>query len=98
MKLNKRLERLEEEFICEPTKLFMPDGTTETIAAPKRHLLDLFGVAVSREPGSPQQSKQLDLIEKCIGSEEPGGAHMIDLIRCFQEGPVQDARESEPTA
>ena len=93
MKLHKRLERLEKQFISEPTVLTMLDGRTETIEGPKKHLFDLFGIAVGRKPETPQQSKHLDLIAECVRSKEPGGARMAELIQCFFHGPVETPTE-----
>ena len=38
MKMDKRLGRLEEKLICEPTFLVMADGHVETIAGPNGHM------------------------------------------------------------
>ncbi len=94
MKLHQRLERLEKQFISEPTILFMPDGKVVSLTGPNDYLLTLLGVAREPERATPKQSQHLDQIQKCTGSSEPGGAHLVDLIRCFQHGPAKDPVEA----
>jgi hypothetical protein len=94
MNLNRRLATLERGFITEPTMLTMPDGSTVSINGPGDYLLQLGGVAVDGESISPQQAAHLDLIRRCTGSKEPGGGHMVDLIRALLLDPVGGACES----
>jgi hypothetical protein len=88
MELHRRLEALEKGLITEPTILFMPDGSTVSINGPGEYLGELLGLALGSENVSPEQSAHLELIRRCTGSREPGGAHLVDLIRCFLLGPV----------
>ena len=52
----RRLGRLEEKLINEPTFLVMADGHVEIIEGPKDHLLTLFSVAVTLRLRSRQQT------------------------------------------
>ena len=79
---------LEKGFSTEPTVLIMPDGRIASINRPGDYLMQLLGVAVGGEHVSPQQAAHLDLIRRCRASKEPGGGHMVDLIRALLLGPV----------
>jgi hypothetical protein len=83
MKIRKRLEALEKGILRDPIMLTMPDGTAETIPDHGRNLLRLFLAATGKEALSPKQAANLELIRRSTG-----GNPMIDLIRCFLEGPV----------
>jgi hypothetical protein len=89
MKLNKRLEALEAALINEPTLLRMPDSSVASIPGRGDHLLRLFDVAIGGEAISREQAAELDLIRQSTGSREPGGGHMVNLIRCFILGPTK---------
>jgi hypothetical protein len=80
---------LEAALINEPTFLRMADGGFAPISADGDHLLRLFEVAVCGAAINREQAAQLDLIRQSTGSREPGGGHMIDLIRCFLHGPAK---------
>jgi hypothetical protein len=83
MNLLRRLEALEKETLRDPITLTMPDGRTETMVAHGHYLLRLFLAAIGKEGLSPKQAANLDLIRRSTG-----GIPMIDMIRCFLEGPV----------
>jgi len=87
MNLNRRLAILERGFSTEPTVLIMPDGSAASINGPGDYLMLLLGVAVD-ENVSSEQAVHLDLIRRCTASKEPGGGHMVDLIRALLLGPV----------
>jgi hypothetical protein len=87
MNIRKRLEALERGILREPETLTMPNGRTETMAAHGHSLLRLFLAATSKEDLSPKQAANLELIRRSTG-----GSPMVDMIRCFLEGPV-GARE-----
>ncbi len=86
MNLRRRLEALEMGFATVPRTLTMPDGSTVAICGKSDFLFRLFFVAVARQPISPRQAAQLDVIRKCSG-----GGPMADLIRCMLDGPVECA-------
>jgi hypothetical protein len=87
MSLRRRLELLEEQFTGEPVLLKMPDGRTEKLQGRGDFLLDL----VARS-GRGDRTPELELIAQSISSTEPGGGHMIDLVRAFLNGPKEDAQ------
>lgn len=97
VKLHRRIEALEKGLISEPTILLMPDGSTVSINGPGDYLADLMGTAFGGENISPKQVEQLEMIRRCKGSKEPGGAHLVDLIRAFLLGPAGRAYEPGPT-
>jgi hypothetical protein len=83
MNLRKRLEALEKGILREPETLTMLDGRTETMVAHGDYLLRLFLAATGKEGLSRKQAANLDLIRRSTG-----GNPMIDMIRCFLQGPV----------
>ena len=84
MKVTRRLEALERQLICDPTTLFFEDGTSAQISGRGDYILTLFIAAVRGE-----RSPQMALIARSIRSEEPGGGHMLDLMRALLNGPVE---------
>jgi hypothetical protein len=85
--LHRRLEVLEAGSITEPTMLRMADGSVATISGDGDHLLRLFETAVSGKSISPAEADHLELIRRSIGSRQPDGGHMVDLLRSFLLGP-----------
>jgi len=82
LKLEHRLRALEASLIAEPVILVFADGSTKRITGPRYFLLDLFCASSHRGPDlSPVQAKQLDLIHRSVSAQEPGGGHMVELIR-----------------
>jgi hypothetical protein len=88
VKFHRRLDALERQFISEPTILTMPDGSTATITGPDDYLVTLLALSTRCETATPGQAAHLKLIRECTSSKEPGGAQLVDLIRCFLLGPV----------
>lgn len=80
---------LEKWLITEPTVLTMEDGSIETICGPRDHWLTLFVTMMHPENLTPRQAANLALIKRCIRSEEPGGAGMINVIRVMLADPIQ---------
>jgi hypothetical protein len=89
MNLHRRLELLEKGFTGEPVLLKMPDGRTEKLQGRGDFLLDL----VARS-GRGDRTPELELIAQSISSTEPGGGHMIDLVRAFLNGPKDDTQST----
>jgi hypothetical protein len=83
MNIHRRLELLEQQLTIEPILLLMPDGRTEML---RGDVLDLFSRALRRD-GTPE----IELIAQSESSREPGGAHMIDLVRALLNGPAEDS-------
>ena len=94
-KVRRRLDDLEDQFISWPTILHMPNGTRVLISGPKNYLLTLASACTNRENATKEQVKQLDLIQKCVWAQEPGRSRIIEVIKCFQAGPVDTVVKSE---
>jgi hypothetical protein len=85
--LRRRLEALEKGLVSsEPIVLLMPDGRTETLPGRNDYVLGLLSRALGGD-----RTPEMDLVARSVSSTEPGGAHMIDLVRALLNGPVQDA-------
>jgi hypothetical protein len=84
--MRRRLEALEEQLTSEPILLLMPDGGTETLPGQNDYVLSLLRRAVrgDRTPG-------MELVARSVSSTEPGGAHLIDLVRALLNSPVENA-------
>jgi len=74
--LLRRLERLEKRLISAPILLKMPDGSTERILGDANYVLDLMICALNGE-----KVPEIELIARSISSDEPSGAHMVDMAR-----------------
>jgi hypothetical protein len=88
MNLIRRLEALERGILRDPITLTMPNGRTETMVAHGDYLLRLYLAAIGKTP-NPKQAANLDLIRRSTG-----GNPMIDMIRCFLQGPVGTLEEA----
>jgi hypothetical protein len=94
-KTHRRLDQLEDQLISKPTILHMPKKKKVLITGPKNYLLTLASVCTNRENATKEQVKQLDLIQNCVWAQEPGGSRIIEVIKCFQAGPVDTVVKSE---
>jgi hypothetical protein len=92
MKLSQRLAALEKGLVSGSAILSIPDGSVVTLPGRNDQLVRLLGCVF----GGPtlEQEVQLDLIRRSTGSTEPGGGHLIELIRAVLLSPVQE--EPEP--
>jgi hypothetical protein len=86
MNLRRRLEALEKGVTSEPIMLLMPDGRTETLPGHNDYVLNLLSRAVRGN-----RTPEMELIARSQSSTEPGGAHMIDLVRALLNGPQAGA-------
>jgi hypothetical protein len=93
MNIKTRLQALEHRLISGDVTLRMPDGSIERLSGRiggvedfRLHLVETVSC------GNPtiEQKCQLDLIASSQSSEEPDGAHLIELIRCALRGPVRE--------
>jgi hypothetical protein len=84
--MRRRLEALEEQLTSEPIVLLMPNGRTETLSGQNDYVLDLLSRAVRGD-----RTPEMELIARSTSSSEPGGAHMIDLVRALLNGSVESA-------
>jgi hypothetical protein len=84
--LYRRLEALENDFDDEPVTLYFADGRRETLSSER--LLQLFGSVLHPETVSQADQRKLDSVNSCIRAHEPGGGHMVELLRAIQQSPV----------
>jgi hypothetical protein len=91
MNLDQRLRRLETTFLDDPIVLFFEDGSTREIRYPGERILRLYTAAVSgqAEPGSTTR-QHLDWIRDANDYFNPGGGHMINLIRLVLAARAQE--------
>ena len=94
MNLQRRLDLLEKRLTSGSIILFMPDGRTETLRGGRYYSLDLFARACNGE-----RTPEMELVAQSIGSIEPGGAHLLDLVRGVlnrvpDEGPDDSCSDS----
>jgi hypothetical protein len=87
MNLHRRLELLEKRFTGGTVLLKMPDGRTEKIQGRGDFLLDLVARSMNGD-----RTPEMELIAQSIGSTEPGGGHLVDVVRAFLHGPKEDAQ------
>ncbi|MGA2144102.1 MAG: hypothetical protein ABSH49_03975 [Bryobacteraceae bacterium] len=81
MKFEKRIRALEARFLGDPVILYFADGSTREICGRGDYLLDLLAGACGGADLSPSQAEQLELIRESVAAQEPGGGHMIELLR-----------------
>jgi hypothetical protein len=82
MNLERRLRALEAKLITEPVVLQFANGSMRELHGPGDFVLLLFR-GISGGDLNPTHAAQLDLIRHCVHSEEPGGGHMIELLKCL---------------
>jgi hypothetical protein len=90
MKLEKRVRALEARVTTGAVVLHFADGSTRQICGRGDFLLGLFPGACGGQDFSPAQAAQLELIRKSVDAEEPGGGHMIELLRALWHGPAEE--------
>ena len=89
--LRRRLERLEKQLFTEPIVLQMPNGGTERLPGEPNYVLHLMMRCLEGE-----QMPEMDLIARSISSIEPGGAHMIDMVRLLYDATTKQQGEDVP--
>jgi hypothetical protein len=82
MNFEKRLRALEARLVSDPVLLYFGDGSKRELHGPGDFVLRLFRGVFGAEI-SPTHAGQLDLIRQSVRAEEPGGGHMIELLRCL---------------
>jgi|SRR5271154_4998187 len=85
MKIQRRLELLEKRLMSEPIMLLMPDGRTEALSGRRYYTLDLFKRACDGD-----RTPDLELIAQSVSSIEPGGGHMLDMVRALLNRAADD--------
>jgi hypothetical protein len=91
MRLEKRIRALEAKMHSDPVILYFADGTTREICGRADFLLRLFYAACGEGDLSPAQAEAVDLIRRSVDAQEPGGARITELHRCFLHGPAQES-------
>jgi hypothetical protein len=76
-----RIGQFESRLLASPVILRLPDGSTRTIRGWRFFLLGLMNAASRGTTRTPTQAEQLELIRQAEFAEEPGGGHMIELIK-----------------
>jgi len=79
--------------ITDPVTIHLADGSTRLLCGPGDFLLRLFPGVFGRANLSPGQAAQLDLIRQSVGSKEPGGGRLVELLQCFLHAQA-DARDN----
>lgn len=74
--LRRRLERLEKSLMNAPLLLHMPNGSMVRLPGHASYVLDLMMQSLDGN-----ELPDMELIARSISSEEPGGAHMVDVAR-----------------
>jgi hypothetical protein len=90
MKLEKRIRALEARLTTGAVVLHFADGSTRQICGRGDFLLGLFPGAFGGRDFSPAQAAQLELIRRSVDAEEPGGGHMIELLRALLHEPAEE--------
>jgi hypothetical protein len=89
--VEKRIRALESKMLADPVILYFADGSKGEIHGPRNFLLHLFVGACGGAGITPAQAEQLDLVGRSVGGQEPGGARMTEIIRCFLRGPAEES-------
>ena len=82
MNFERRIRALEAKLITEPVVLHFADGSKRELHGPGDFVLRLFQ-GISGADLNSTHAAQLDLIRRSVHSEEPGGGHMIELLKCL---------------
>jgi hypothetical protein len=86
MNLEKRVRALEKRMLSKPVILHFADGSTKEIRGPRGFLVKLFA-GLSGEKLDPEQAEQFELVRRCIRAEEPGGGHLIAMLKALMPEP-----------
>ena len=81
MRLEKRIHALESRLITDPVVLHFADGSTRKMCGRGDFLLSMALGACGGADLSSGRATQLDLIRQSVAAQEPGGGHMIELLR-----------------
>lgn len=87
--LEKRIEGLETRMRQDPVVLHFADGSTRAMWGPADFLLDLLPGCGGAALG-PERAGQLELIRQSVGSQEPGGGLVIQLLRAIMDPPEEE--------
>ena len=87
MKIENRIRALEAALLTDPVILYFADGSMRELAGGGYHIYELF-IDFLQGTLSPERKEQVEWIRLCTSSLQPGGGHMVDLLRCMLHGPV----------
>jgi hypothetical protein len=87
MNLRRRIERLEQRYVTEPTVAVMPNGEEVTLSGRCDSLGHLLQGALSGRVPNPEQQRKLTLISKAVSFREPDG-HIAELINSLLRTPT----------
>jgi hypothetical protein len=91
MKLTRRVQALESTILRDPIVLHFADGSTCALRGPRYFMLRILKAVGDAEGATAWELEQLELIRRCVSAREPGGAHMVELVKVMLL-----AAESEP--
>jgi hypothetical protein len=96
MNFARRLRALEIRMntVAEPVTLYFADGSTSELHGGPGFVVSLLGCVFGKADSGSEEAFQLDLIRRSVASKEPCGAHMIDLIRAFLNGPAEEPTDT----
>jgi|SRR6516162_4709859 len=88
LRIDQRIRRLEARLSPGRITLYFEDSSAKQIHGQRGFLLKLFP-GLNGGDLSPVQAKQLDLIRQSTSAQEPGGAHLCDLLRALLPEPTE---------
>jgi hypothetical protein len=94
-RFEKRIQSLEQALQLEPTVLFFADGSTAELRG-SLHFGRLCRAMGDEKSASPDEQAALGLIRRSVRCQEPGGAHMIELLRAILLSPNEPSPENDP--
>ena len=87
MKLTRRVQALESTILRDPIVLHF----ARALRGPRYFMRRILKAVSYAEGATAGELEQLELIRRCVSAREPGGAHMVELVKVMLL-----AAESEP--
>src|SRR5271165_2044118 len=88
--LHRRIESLEKQHLRDPIVLQMPDGRIVTLPIRGGYLFNLVLRVLAGD-----RTPEMELIAQSTSCFEPGGGHMLDIVRAFWPEPKRDAPDED---
>ena len=90
LRLARRVRALETRTTnrTQPITLFFDDGSKVTWPDGARRQWSLWKGVSAPEELLPQEAADLDLVRRCVASEEPGGAQMLMVLSAVLNSPA----------
>jgi hypothetical protein len=92
MRLEERIRALEDRMLSRPVILHFADGSTRELRGPCGFLLKLFA-GLSGEELDPEQAEQFELVRRCTSAEDPGGGHLVQMLKALMEPAETSGQE-----